>query len=362
MRDSSNLGAQDINGSIARWALPGENIPLHLKIEKEITFDRIIVHLPNDFQVVDLINIDKYSINDNDLTIYSVKKAKNAPSIFFGLAIKYIKIPKDLKFLSNINIEIVTTDKTLSYNLECRIFRPFLKVNRAPEVIELVDGSKENKIELDLQYVGFGDITVEIQAQIGGNIVSQGDSLIHEVLLRLYEDGILNKFEEPNQHKSGNGLEIMPDFVNQVIQKIQEILDDGNLPIDLLCKEDIEKLKGYIIDIKKKENFSQIIFEEINSILLSILSDILEKNPGENIELANRQTRIKTKINAPIEKINITIKYTDLMKNDYDPLILNIKVDDKLTTHRDTLIEMPIKIEKIDNKPFLNVKDIDMEG
>ena len=360
----ANINEPCIEGSIVRWALPRENIPFHIKINNELQFDKIIVHLPKDFKLVEAINVGEYKIDNDDITILSVKKAKGSPEIFWGLVVTYIKIPDTLKFSRTITIDIIKNNKKLhSFDMECRIFRPMLKVMTTPESIELSDEKNSNKIPLELQYIGFGDIQIGIEARIGGNIVSKGESLVYEVLLRLYERGLFKDEEEkkiPSVNKK-NGLYIEPTFVSDIAEELQRIIDNNEIPSELLDEVAIEELKEYLSDMKNRENFTEIIFGEVNTLLLSILRDILERNPEENIELRDARTRIKTKIDTPIENIQLKISYRDLMKNEYEPTEVLIPVNDKLTTHKNTLIELPIKIEKIDNKPLLNVKDISME-
>ena len=360
----ANINKSGIEGSIVRWALPRENIPFHIKINNEIPFDKIIVHLPKDFKLVEAINVGEYKIDNGDITILSVKKAKGLPEIFWGLVVTYIKIPDTLKFSKTITIDIIKNNKkSHSFDMECRIFRPMLKVMTTPESVELSEEKKSNKIPLELQYIGFGDIQIGIEARIGGNIVSKGESLVYEVLLRLYERGLFKEEEEKeiSSVNKKNGLYVEPNFVREVVEELQRIIDNNEIPSELLDEVAIEELKEYLSDMKNRENFTEIIFGEVNTLLLSILRDILERNPEENIELRDARTRIKTKIDTPIENIQLKISYSDLMMNEYEPIEVLIPVNDKLTTHKNTLIELPIKIEKIDNKPLLNVKDISME-
>jgi hypothetical protein len=246
--------------------------------------------------------------------------------------------------------------------LECRIFRPSLIISKIPSLIELKDESEEilesNKIGIDLQFIGFGDITIKIEALIGGKIVSQGDSLFFEVLLRLFER--LNEAEKNHEERS-DALKIEPEFVREVIEGVQKLIEEGRaLPPDILSNEEIMYLQNYYSDIKKQENFSEIIFEETINILLSILSDTLERNPESNIKLNDIRTNIKTKINAPIDNIQLKIRYKDLMENEYPVQEVQIQVDDKLTTHKNKSINIPIRIENIDNRHFMNVKDMNI--
>ncbi len=373
MEKTFNCNENDsgIEVNIVKWALPREKIPLHIKFNKEIQFDKIIVHLPRDFELVEVINVKDYKIEDNgDIIISSIKKAKAPCGIFCGLVIRYTKIPDHLKFSKKILVDIIKNNQKIhSLDMECRIFRPLLKVKNAPKIIELSDKKKSSTIPLELQYLGFGDIQISIEGLIGGNIVSIGDSLMYELILRFYErayeKGLINyekgeyEFLADKKDKKGD-LQIKPSFVKEVADDLEKMVCEGEKPPEVLNGESFESLKEYLSELKKRENFTDIIFGEVNTLLMSILKDVLERNPEDNIELKNSRTRIKTKINTPIEKIQLKVNYTDLLKNEYAPSSVTIKVDDKLTVHKDTLIEIPIKIGKIDNRPLLNVKDISM--
>ena len=355
-----SIGDIYAEGSIARWALPNENIPMHLRIDNDVQFDQIIVHLPEDFELVETINISDFNVFGTDVVICSTKKTKSFSGVFFGLVIKYTKIPKKLKISKDLAIEIIKNDKCLiSCTMECRVFRPLLEIVNAPNKLILVDGNESNKIDLHLRYIGFGDISIEIQALIEGDIVSKEDSLVYEVILRLYE-------RMSNEDKYVNddmvGFKIEKDFVNDIITKVMKQVDSDELSTELLCDEEQHFINECLKFIKKNENYAQIIYDETSNILLSILEDVLERNPEENIELKGRHTYIKTKINAPVKVINLIITYTDILKNEYPTLEFAIDVEDKLLTHKDASIKIPIKIEKIDAEPFMNVRDMDVEA
>jgi hypothetical protein len=354
------LGSTAIDSYIPRWALPRENIPLHIRLDRDIQFDYIVISLKEGFELIEVLNSDNYAKDNNDLIIYSVKRSKYEPGIFLGLVIRYNKIPINLKLSENINIRFIKNDETIfSCHMECRIFRPSLILSKIPDMIELTDDLKSNKIGLDLQFVGFGDISLQLIAKIGGKIVSQGDSLIYEVLLRL-----MDKLKEADENhcKKSIRFTIEPGFVRNVIDKFQEMIDNRELPSEILTEDDIKTIQDYLAELKRQEDYSDIIFEETNDILLSILTDTLERNPESNIELRDIRTNIKTKIDAPINKIHLKIKYKDAMENDYPAIEVQIPVHDKLKTHKNASIEIPIKIENIDNRHYMNVRDIDMGG
>ncbi len=351
-----------IESDIAPWGLPYEEIPLHIKLKKEILFDTIIVHLPDNLDLVEPINIGDYKINQRDIIIHSIKRANLFSDVFFGLVVKYVNIPELLKVEKKIVFEIIKDNSIIhTFDMKCRIFRPQLKLKKVPNIIELSNNFNLKDILLELQYTGFGDIKIGIEARIGGNLVSQGESLIYELLLRLSEKGLISNETEKISGDTNGGLSIDPTYVSEVVEKVQKTIREGNIPLEILDNETIESLKKYFLELKNREDSSEIIFGEINTLLLSILKDILERNPEENIELKDAKTRIKTKINAPIDNIQLKINYTDILKNTYKPIEVTIEVDDKLTTYKNAIIEMLIKIEKIDNKPFLNVKEISME-
>lgn len=86
----------------------------------------------------------------------------------------------------------------------------------------------------------------------------------------------------------------------------------------------------------------------------------MERNPEDNIKFRDSRTNIKTKINPPINNIRLKIRYKDLLENEYPSQEVQIPVIDKLTTHKNRSIDIPIRVENINNRHYINVNDMNM--
>ena len=103
-----------------------------------------------------------------------------------------------------------------------------------------------------------------------------------------------------------------------------------------------------------------VIYSRIEDLLLDLLIDLLERHPTDNVKLANVQTKIKAKIELPMEIIKIRLRYTDPIENEYPPVEIPIKIEDKRGDKRKTVIEIPITIEKWEEDPFMNVAEMEI--
>ena len=177
------------------WALPREEIPLHVKINKEITalLKNIIIDLPDCFRLVDTINISDRRIENRKIIVSEIGKAKRSDFDYFGVVVATEKPFTELKKEIPINIEFEYHDGTKEHLVQnARIFRPLLTLENIPKNIILSDRDREPpKIPLSLKFRGFGEISLRVECKIEGKIVSMGLSMVDEVLRRILHEGIV---------------------------------------------------------------------------------------------------------------------------------------------------------------------------
>jgi hypothetical protein len=59
--------------------------------------------------------------------------------------------------------------------------------------------------------------------------------------------------------------------------------------------------------------------------------------------------------------MSLKIRYMDLIKNEYPPAEATIKIVDNRKDELGFFINIPIVIERLEDKPFLNVKDMKID-
>lgn len=76
-----------------------------------------------------------------------------------------------------------------------------------------------------------------------------------------------------------------------------------------------------------------------------------------NVRLVDPRAKILAQIKAPIEKLTLRLRYRDLLGNNYDSVELPIKIVDERIQAKPAL-NIPIVIEKWEDKPLLNVAGV----
>lgn len=354
----------EVKHYIAPWALPRENIPINIEWGKDVVFNEIRIEIPDDFRFVDFLNVKKFSIAGNVATISSVIECTfpDAP-LYCGFLVSSTEIPDKLKAAKKILVEFLHEDKVIkSLKLYARIFRPVLEVTETVEKIELHDDQEKLEIPINLKYIGFGDIRLKIEAGIGGRIVSHGESIIYELLRRLWLSDVLADEGVSEGEEKRKRIHVEQPVLQEFSEQLGKKIESGDISgiIGMIEEGDVEDFKRWLSDVKTKEKFMEVIYSRIEDLLLGLLTDLLERYPTDSVKLANARTKIKAKIELPVETIKIRLKYTDSIENEYTPVEIQLKIEDKRVEKRKTIIDIPIIIE-MEEEPFKNVAEMKME-
>ena len=358
---SSNFkSSNQVKASIAPWVLPREDIPINIELPKDMDFDRIHVKIPTDFKFVDFFNVGYVEYKNNIAVINEINRTK-APDIpiYFGFIVASEEIPTKLKTLRKILIEIYSNNEVIEkMSLNARIFRPMLEVTEIADKIELNDDKKVYKVPMNLKYIGFGDIKLKREAEIEGRIVSQGESLIDELLRRIYEDVHENSDSEISKKRSNFQFE--EEAVKKITSEIEMKIMEGNLE-EVIDDIDPEFFKQYFVSPETKSEFLKIVYTRLDDILINFLTDIVDKYPTDNVRLSEPHTNIYTKIDSRIDKITIRVLYKDKLENIYPPVEIPIKIIDQRVKNTEASINMPMIIRKWEEDPFLNVAEMEIK-
>lgn len=329
------------------WALPREEIPLHVKIDKNITpnLKNIKIDLTDCFRLVDRINIARYEKTDNKIIVNEIGKAEKSNFDYFGIIIATKKPFSELKKEIPINIEFEYHNGTKETQVKnARIFRPQLDFESAPKEIILSDTSKAvPKIPIALKFMGFGEISLRIESKIGGKIVSVGTTLLDEILNRILSEGMVPS-KEQNATVSVN-QNYVENIVYQLKEKfrtdthIQQMIKEGRID-----KEIMEHI--YELDRTDKEKLMTVFFKTVEGYLIKIISDTLTRNISNNLQIET--SKISAQIKLPTTDVTIRLFYKDLLENEYDPVERTIQINDKRKNPSGFNVEIPLEISKVD--------------
>lgn len=348
---------------IPPWALPREEITFYVKLQKQIEFSKISILLPTCLEIKDFINVIELTKHDNVIDILEIGKSSFSKYDYFGITIASSEPFDDLAVKSKISI-ILTEINGITTEIEAfaRIFRPSLEIDQIPEQISLND-IEETTIPIHLKFKGFGDISIRIEGNIGGSLVSEGgrsvmDRLFHGFL----REGLFDKELEEADEK---GIVIDKTKLVRAFDEIKIKLKDPNYMRDLeqdkeITKEAMEWLKSF--EESEQEKFMNVLYDTMEGYMIKKLTDIFARNISRHLQI-DSGTNIIAEIKAKLTNLHLKIFYKDLAGNDYPTLDATIKIVDKREKDTELRVVIPIEIERVDeSEAYKNVRKMDIQN
>jgi len=173
----------------------------------------------------------------------------------------------------------------------------------------------------------------------------------------------LNQRIRKRKKKTKKKVHVKPDFIREISEQLEKKIESEDLSgiLTMIDEEDIEDFKRWLSEIKNRERFMEVMYSRIEDLLLDLLAELLERHPTENVKLASSRTKVKAKIELPMEIITIRLRYTDSLENEYSSVEISIKIEDKRMKKKGAIIEIPIIIEKWEEEPLMNVAEMIVE-
>lgn len=223
---------------IAPWALPNEDIPIHIRWESGLEFQTVRINIPEGFAFAEFVNLDEVQIEGLSATVEKSKISRGDASTYFGCVVRYTRIPDGATHEGKVIFSFADgAQSKFSSELTARIFRPVLTFVNPPKSIELTDASKLRTLPLYLKYTGFGDIQLRVEAVIGGSIVSEGGSVAHEIVRRLWLSEISEGDQDANVEKRNRLTKYSQNMLGRLATKCKLFSTKANYPLGNLTKK-----------------------------------------------------------------------------------------------------------------------------
>lgn len=207
--------------------------------------------------------------------------------------------------------------------------RPRIEVVDAPETVTLDDEAGVDQINLTMRYIGFGMAQVNLEAEAEGELISQGESLYHDLAGALIAAGIHKKESEhledvPEDWQQEAGVEIPRETLEDIVQGIRDLLAEGTA-LDEFDEEEIHQLAD-VIEEGDDEHEVTPMYERIEMLLLNSILDVVDRHPTENVQLSNPNTTVQ--IESRMHGILVRYRLRDNHGNEYEPIEIPIEVED----------------------------------
>lgn len=344
-----------------RWALPSEEVPIHVQFDKSLTplLQSVDVALHESLVFKDYINMTDYRLDGQALTVNSIGKSTRSEYDYFGFAVATTSPFKELKRTVPVKIKFNYHDGTSeTYTEYARIFRPLLELGASPDRITITDKNADRlELPIALKFSGFGQIKVTTECRIEGRVVSFASSMLTEVIRKIVKGGTA-----PAEAEVGTGVSVNPDYVERTVTQISELLQNrdelGRFLDNLGSNGDYaDHLRE--MGQESKEEFLGMLYSTVETYVTQVIAEILDRNVGEN--LAMEPTRIHAQINLPVTKATVRLYYRDLAGNVYEPVLKQVEIVDKRKDPAGLGVKIQIRAKSVDEEmAYKNVSTMEI--
>lgn len=319
---------------IAPWALPKEEIPIHLVWNPNAKFDYIEISVPPYMEIKEFHNVESFEKVDSKIIVRKLKSLN-----FFGFVVIFNDISKEKHEKKEIVVDFILEDKVqCSRSFTANIYRPELSVIDKPSIIVLRDDSKiRDLVNLSLKISGFGRIEVTTEMSIGGKFVPNIEPLYSETTRRL---AAYFRSKESHVDKKRK-IQIDPAYVQKTTREFIDKARKGELLVDLEL-EDLEDFKAWVSDESNYTKMVEVISEQLENILIDSLLYYFDRYPTEGVELFGGSPAII--VESATQDVKIRFRYKDSLNNEYEPVQVNIPIKD-LRNDKKAGLKVPINIK-----------------
>lgn len=325
------------------WALPKEDIPIHIKIEKNITpkINYATVVVPSNMKLKDIINISKYEYNNNQLIVYQCGQAPSSNFDYFGFVVATTELQKELQKEVRIPVILQYHDGSIDeLRVIAKIFRPKLEVDHIPNKLILTDEvTKPPTLSIGLRFSGFGNIVVNVECSVNGQVVTIDDSLWDDILRQIYDAA-------PDIVEINTSIDSDVERANFLSNEFREFIKSGDAKRIVTGQATPDEVDDILqnLGMNEREKILNVLYSTIDGYLSKYILDIIEKNPSSNIKLESK-AKIHTQLGMKIVSLALKITYIDSIHNVYPPIEKHIQIINQRKNLTTGWVDIPLVVK-----------------
>ncbi len=347
--------------------MPKEQIPIGIMVNSK-NIESIKIKLDEDLELVDFWNLEFDEIKDLLKSIdpegyYTIEK-KNCitssllDSIYFGLELKFIKLPEDLANQRYLEVVVINRSKIIdSRKFLIQIFRPKIKLLDNTKKIILEESNTLIDFFVIMQYSGFGDVKPEIKVKTHlGQLISKSYSVEESLIREMYNLGYFqsksNDDKLDEKDISGARLVDFEETLKRVSKKI------GEIAVGNKFKDENEELMKITINKWIANIPSSEFLKRLGVMLANVMNEITSTNPTDRISLRETYATIPNDLETPLNKLIYEFTYKDLLGNVYEPIEFAVDVQDN-RRNKTGMVKFLVKNPKFEDKDLImNIRGI----
>lgn len=333
-RTGKNAGFEVRDSFLAPWGLSTEELPMHLLWSG--TTEEVSITLPSELEVVEIYNVEGVSTEElTDSSKIQLSETDLITSGYLGLVLVDNNKYSDPVFPHDIEVTFSNEDgEQATLQKSTHIIRPEIRVQNAPDKIRLTDDNIPDCIDIDMEYIGFGMAQVAVEAEAEGEFVSEGESLLHDLLEAILETEVhkqdVDSLDDiPEEWEDESGVEVPQKEIEGLVKEMSRLARSEELTEEY----DSQELMEVADALEEAEEMSQtdsdvaaVIYRFIETALLSSILNVVDRHPTENVSLDNPTTKIRTK--ARTTELEVKIRLRDGLENEYEPETVLIEIQD----------------------------------
>lgn len=315
---------------IAPWALPKEDLPIHMIWKDEFNWDKIVVHIPPELVINEFYNVSKYEKE----MFYEILELKT-PN-FFGFVVSTKDITNEMYERFEIIVHFIEQGM-IKYEkiFFANVFRPILSLKEDPKPVYLEDKRKQ-VLDIQLLLSGFGKISMNVELLVGGKFVPRAGQLYEEIVRR-----IMTTFSDENEVTEDKKIRIDTQYLTDKTKEYIEDIENGIIPEEI-DKAVIEEFYEWLKSGNNKDKISKLITQQLETLLIDSILYYLDRNPATDVEMP--QGKPVLFIEKATHGVSVRFRYNDGMENEYKPLMIEVVINDKRKDKTKSL-ELPINIK-----------------
>lgn len=338
---------------VAPWGLAKEERPLHLLWEGDI--DELRLGFAQPVEILGFHNTkkshDEYRVRDeNGMSVYEISTDELYSSGYFSAEFRIPEIFDEVMVGQIVAAEFCTDGEIVEdwRDYTCTI-RPKLEIKDFEESVTLTENGTEESVNIQVQYIGFGLAEVEVTAEAEGEIISEGESIYHDLLNALLQSGIHKKereewdtIDENEEYEFEQG-----DGFQNFVEEFRDMLTSENV-FEEYDQGELNKLAEVLEEDEEVRDTSKF-YERLQFLLMNSILDVVNRHPTENVQLASPQTKVK--LENQITQFTVKYHLSDPQGNQYETTSVGINIDDQSDNLENLEMEINTEWEHVQLDP-----------
>ncbi len=326
-----------ISEYIAPWALPKEEIPIHLVWTSDNRFDQIQIIMSANMKIEEFYNVRDF-ITTNSETIIKRLYSPN----FFGFTARSNRITNLTHEKKQIRVNFLANGTVVQSRLfVANIYRPELSILEKPTTLTLTDNSDVNHLlNVSLKISGFGNMEISTEVSFGGKFEPNIEPLFQELARRVASIARKTIPETTNSASvKEKKIRVNPLYVRRLTRTFIDQVKKGQLTV--LDQRDIEDFQEWLKDEHNMKRMQHVLAEHLENIIIESILYYFNKYPTESVALYGGNPSVI--IRNAVQELVIRFKYRDAMLNEYEPMLIEVPVKD-FRANKDKELKIPINM------------------